>query len=393
MSESFLPGDKGSTPTRSEYAYGDVPPSQPLIPPPPIRLTFTHWVILVIAVIGFAYDTYALLVMPLIARPALAGLLHVDPNTESGNAAVRAWTVYIMWGSAICGGVFGLLGGYLTDWFGRRTVLTYSILLYAFSALASGFANSPEMLLVLRCTTFIGVCVEFIAAVAWLAELFPNPRQREAVLGYTQAFSSIGGLLITATYWLVNKYRGDLPAIFGDHETWRYALISGVIPAIPLIVIRPFLPESPAWKAAAAKSGTLQVAPTFWSCFARTYLRTTLVTAALFACAFGAAFGAIQLTPQFVPGLNPNLAPLLSKRAQFEATTNPEKLKDLEKRANAQKAFGEAKEKKTSPGRRWSKRRPPPSAHGVGAYKTKLLGGQHRRRQGKRKSATAQRRD
>ena len=31
------------------------------------------------------------------------------------------------------------------------------------------------MLLVLRCATFICVCVEFIAAVAWLAELFPEP--------------------------------------------------------------------------------------------------------------------------------------------------------------------------------------------------------------------------
>ena len=51
------------------------------------------------------------------------------------------------------------------------------------------------MLLILRCTTFVGVCVEFVAAVAWLAELFPNPHQRETVLGYTQAFSSIGGLL------------------------------------------------------------------------------------------------------------------------------------------------------------------------------------------------------
>ena len=49
------------------------------------------------------------------------------------------------------------------------------------------------MLLFFRCTTFIGVCVEFVAAVAWLAELFPEPKQRETVLGYTQAFSSIGG--------------------------------------------------------------------------------------------------------------------------------------------------------------------------------------------------------
>ena len=52
------------------------------------------------------------------------------------------------------------------------------------------------MLLFFRCTTFIGVCVEFVAAVAWLAELFADPHQREKVLGYTQAFSSIGGLLV-----------------------------------------------------------------------------------------------------------------------------------------------------------------------------------------------------
>ena len=67
----------------------------------------------------------------------------------------------------------------------------------AFSAAAAGFSTSAWMLLVLRCTTFIGVCVEFVAAVAWLSELFPDPKQREAVLGYTQAFSSIGGLMIT----------------------------------------------------------------------------------------------------------------------------------------------------------------------------------------------------
>ena len=79
-------------------------------------------------------------------------------------------------------------------------MLTWSILIYALSAFAAGFSTSIEMLLVLRCTTFIGVCVEFVAAVAWLAELFPDPRQRENVLGYTQAFSSLGGLLVAGVF-------------------------------------------------------------------------------------------------------------------------------------------------------------------------------------------------
>jgi len=36
--------------------------------------------------------------------------------------------------------------------------------------------------------------------------------------------------------------------IHGGHEAWRYTLISGVLPALPLIMIRPFLPESPEWQ-------------------------------------------------------------------------------------------------------------------------------------------------
>jgi MFS family permease len=50
--------------------------------------------------------------------------------------------------SAFAGGIFGLLGGYLTDILGRRRVLTFSILLYAGAAFAAGFSTSIEMLLV-----------------------------------------------------------------------------------------------------------------------------------------------------------------------------------------------------------------------------------------------------
>ena len=134
--------------------------------------------------------------LPLIVRPALLELANVKPGTPE----FSQWVGMLFYVPAVAGGIFGLVGGYLTDLLGRRRVLTWSILLYAISAAAAGFSTSVEMLLVLRCTTFIGVCVEFVAAVAWLAELFPNPRQRESVLGFTQAFSSIGGLLVTGAY-------------------------------------------------------------------------------------------------------------------------------------------------------------------------------------------------
>jgi MFS family permease len=184
------------------------------------------------------------------------------------------------------------------------------------------------MLLAFRCTTFIGVCVEFVAAVAWLSELFSEPRQREAVLGYTQAFSSIGGLMVTGAYKLCIGYAAAMPAIHGDHAAWRYTLISGLIPAIPLILIRPFLPESPAWKEKRA-SGQLR-RPSLGQLFQPAYFRTTVVTATLFACCYGAAFGAIQLTPQIVPGLVPELGQIVKLRGQIgKAEPGSEKFKAL----------------------------------------------------------------
>jgi len=305
-----------------------------------------HWTILTMAAIGFAFDTYALLVMPIVARPALASMLDVNPDTASGNDAILKWTGYVMWGSAICGGVFGLLGGYLTDRLGRRRVLTWSILLYAFSAVGAGYATSPIVFLVLRCSTFVGVCLEFVAAVAWLAELFPNPMQRETVLGYTQAFSSVGGLLISATYWIVNQFVGSLPTIYGEHEAWRYTLISGIIPAIPLIFVRPFLPESPVWQRK-HREGTLK-RPSLAEIFRGNYLRTSLVSAALFACGFGAAFGAIQMTPQMVPGLVADLAPLPGLREAYEGALHENKRDQLKDRlATLQKEYDQFADKDT----------------------------------------------
>ncbi|HXG63768.1 MAG TPA: MFS transporter [Blastocatellia bacterium] len=285
----------------------------------PARLTATQWLICVVAALGFAFDIYELLMLPLIVRPALLELIGARPGSPEFNQ----WVGMLFYIPALAGGIFGMLGGYLTDRLGRRRILVWSILLYAFSALAAGyvpkdgFAGIPGiyLLLILRCTTFIGVCVEFVAAVAWLAELFPNPKRREAVLGYTQAFSSVGGLMVTGAYYLAVTHGNSLPAIHGGHEAWRYTLISGVIPAIPLMVIRPFLPESPAWQEKKS-AGTLK-RPSFAELFRPAFRKTTLITGLMFACSYGAAFGAIQHIPRIVPGL-PEVAPL--PRPQQEQT-------------------------------------------------------------------------
>lgn len=279
------------------------------------RLTTVQWLICIIASIGFAFDIYELLMLPLIVKPAIAALSGplvqalvgggMDPAQAQalyapGGKEYVHWARTLFFIPAIAGGVFGLLGGWLTDRLGRRRVLTFSILLYAVSACAAGFAASLPQLLFWRCLVFIGVCVEFVAAVAWLAELFPERERREKVLGYTQAFSSVGGLMVA----LANKgciaMADSLPAIHGMHDAWRYTLVSGLLPAIPLLIIRPFLPESPEWQRK-RQAGSLK-RPSLAELFQPALARTTVLTTLVFAASYGIAFGAIQQLPQILPG-------------------------------------------------------------------------------------------
>lgn len=291
------------------------------------RLSRTQWLICVIAAIGFAFDIYELLMLPLIIKPALAALGGVGPGgmplLVPGSPEYVKWARTLFFVPAIAGGVFGLIGGYLTDRLGRRRVLTFSILLYALSAFASGFATSLTQLLVLRCLVFVGVCVEFVAAVAWLAELFPNARQREKVLGTTQAFSSLGGLLVGSANVLAASIAIHLPAIHGGHEAWRYTLISGVIPALPLILIRPFLPESPEWQR--KRDAGLLKRPNIAALFSPELRRATILTTLVFAASYGLAFGAIQQLPQILGGPKGHAAVLVTaKAAQDDAVKNAE---------------------------------------------------------------------
>ena len=82
--------------------------------------------------------------LPLIIKPAMAALSAplVEALVTGGMERAKAaalWSpggeMYVSWARtlffvpALAGGVFGLLGGYLTDLLGRRRVLTFSILL------------------------------------------------------------------------------------------------------------------------------------------------------------------------------------------------------------------------------------------------------------------------
>jgi MFS family permease len=260
------------------------------------RLTPIDWVICVVACIGFAFDTYELLVLTLTVQPALTEFLAAKP----GSAEFNRWIGLMFYVPAIAGGIFGLLGGYLIDRFGRRRVLFWSILLFCFSALATGYSSTAMELLIYRCITFVGVSVEFVAATAWLAELFPDRDQRETILGTTQIFASTGGILMSVASYLSLSIGSMLPAIHGGHEAWRYTILWGILPAVPLLVVRPFLPESPIWQKK-REEGTLQ-RPSILELFHTEFRKTALLSCFMMACAYAASFGMLQHFARIIPG-------------------------------------------------------------------------------------------
>jgi MFS family permease len=284
---------------------------------PPVSLPrITTWLIVIVAAIGFLFDTYELLMTPLILAPALSELLHVPPNHPD----VTVWVGRVLWMTALCGGVFGLLGGWLTDRLGRKSVMAGSILVYSISPVLAGLSTSLGWLIFFRCATFVGVCVEFVAAVTWLSELFPDKRRRELALGWTQAFASVGGLFVTSVSVGVGELikHNMLPVLpVGDpnNAAWRFTLMTGLIPALLIAAFLPFVPESTVWLER-KRAGTLK-RPRFGEIFASGLLRTTLVATALSACAYAAAFGTLQVTvTQGVPGL-PDLAEARGQMAPY----------------------------------------------------------------------------
>jgi len=279
-----------ATPMTNQAAGGTKPRSAP-------RLSQVQWVVCGVAALGFAFDLYEMLVLPVVLRPALTTVGGLEP----GSPAFNRWVGLLFWIPAIAGGLVGLLGSYLTDLLGRRRILVWSILLYSVAALGASLSTTLTQLLLFRCLTVVGVAVEYVAAIAWLAELFTDPKQRQSVLAYTQSAGGLGGLMATGGYYLAVTYAERLPEIALGHDAWRYALLFGLAPAIPLIIIRPFLPESPAWRAQHATGWVKR--PRLAELFEPMLRKTTLVTTILFACTYGMVSGVLLQTPRVVPGL------------------------------------------------------------------------------------------
>src|SRR5580704_15193039 len=148
------------------------------------------------------------------------------------------------------------IGAYLfgraADRWGRRPTLMVDVLLYSFIELASGFAPSLTVLLVLRAIFGIAMGGEWGVGASLTMESIP-PQARGFVSGLLQSGYPTGYFLASIVYGLFFQYIG-----------WRGMFMVGVIPALLVLYIRRKVPESPSWQPMPGADNTLAVLRSHW---------------------------------------------------------------------------------------------------------------------------------
>src|SRR5687768_2299570 len=131
-------------------------------------LTKYHWFVLVVAALGWLFDTMDQQLFNLARTPAMRELLAVK-TTEGGQTTVIPPSKEdVVWYGGIATSIFmvgwasgGLIFGVLGDRIGRAKVMLWTILIYSFCTGLSAFSVSVWDFALYRFLTGLGVGGEF----------------------------------------------------------------------------------------------------------------------------------------------------------------------------------------------------------------------------------------
>jgi MFS family permease len=203
------------------------------------ELSRFHWWVLIVASLGWLFDTMDQRIFVLARGPAISSLLPAGTAAADVTWYSGVATMVFMIGWATGGLYFGILG----DRWGRAKTMMLTILMYSLCTGLSALSQHWWDFMMYRFLTGLGVGGEFAAGVTLVAEVMPD-RARPHALGILQALSAVGNIIGSAISFIV------LPL------GWRWMFVVGILPALLVVGVFKRMKEPEAWQKARASAAS-----------------------------------------------------------------------------------------------------------------------------------------
>jgi MFS family permease len=186
--------------------------------------TKAHYRILFMSWAGWVFDFYDLVLFTFLLIP-------IGKELNLNNVELS----YVLGSSLAATAIGGVIFGILSDRFGRKSVLQWTILTYSVGTFLSGFSTSLWMLLIFRIVTGLGVGGEWATGQTYVGETFPS--RVRGRYGATMQTGAPFGIV------LASLVGGFLAPSIG----WKACFFVSILPALLVVYIRRQLPESDVW--------------------------------------------------------------------------------------------------------------------------------------------------
>lgn len=188
-----------------------------------------------------------------IALMVLAGMFFDALEQDTTGAIVEGLKASFRMGTAdlaflntvmIVGGLVGRLGtGYLADRKGRRYALAFNLLLYTLGGLLSAVSPNEFFLQVTRFIVGVGLGGEFTVGLTLVAEIVATRNRGTVTASLNIGSGGVGNFVAFGLFFIV---LGPLNGALGGTSTsWRWLYVMLAVPALLVVVIRRYMPESP----------------------------------------------------------------------------------------------------------------------------------------------------
>jgi MFS family permease len=206
-----------------------------------------HWLVVIIASLGWLFDCMDQRIFILARTPALRELLKDDPQRLAAIATYGGYaTTSMILGWATGGIIFGMM----SDKIGRVKTMVATLIVYSGFTGMSGMATGLNDFLAYRFLAGVGIGGMFGAATALVAESV-SPQFRPTALGILQTLSAVGNIIGSL---ISLKVAPEAANMVGSYSGWRVLFMIGVLPALLVVPIIFLLKEPQSWLDAKARA-------------------------------------------------------------------------------------------------------------------------------------------